>query len=266
MKDQVTGQIKTVSIKVNGPIALVITTTSIDESEDQTKLIHEKQRLKRTLEGYMNNESLNKIKEKHIYAQRLLKKVNVFNPFAPLLTFPSSRLQTRRDNEKMLKLVDTICFLHQYQRKIKRIKLDNNKFLDYIECTVADYKIAYELLQDGILDNTLDDLPRPARELLEVIKKYLNEKNKAENTNIEKIVFTRKDIREYSSWSYNQIRNNFDILKEYEYLTIFKTKNGLANQYRLAMNYTDIDFINRILTPQELENKIKESNLVSVKN
>ena len=94
MKDQTTGQIKTVSIKVNGPIALAITTTSseinpeninrcfiigIDESEDQTKLIHEKQRIKRTLEGYLDYERLSKIREKHIYAQRLLKNINVFN-------------------------------------------------------------------------------------------------------------------------------------------------------------------------------------------
>ncbi|MHA1410042.1 MAG: hypothetical protein ACTSQY_07025, partial [Candidatus Odinarchaeia archaeon] len=85
MKDQVTGQIKTVSIKVEGPISFVETTTSgdinpenlnrcfvigIDESEDQTRLIHEVQRRNYTLDGFLQKKDLDKIISKHIYAQR----------------------------------------------------------------------------------------------------------------------------------------------------------------------------------------------------
>ena len=59
MKDPVTGQVKTETITVNGPISLAETTTKgdvnpenlsrsfvvgIDESEDQTRLIHDRQR------------------------------------------------------------------------------------------------------------------------------------------------------------------------------------------------------------------------------
>ena len=80
---------------------------AIDESEEQTRLIHHNQRIKYTLEGHLNKKELNKIREKHIYAQRLLKKIHVFNPYATLLTFPSQRLQTRRDNEKLLKLINS---------------------------------------------------------------------------------------------------------------------------------------------------------------
>ncbi|HEC61182.1 MAG TPA: hypothetical protein ENI27_02885, partial [bacterium] len=76
MKDAVTGQIKTVSIKVEGPISFVETTTSgeinpenlnrcfvigIDESEDQTRLIHDLQRKNHTLQGYLQKKDLNKI-------------------------------------------------------------------------------------------------------------------------------------------------------------------------------------------------------------
>ena len=277
MKDQVTGQIKTVTIKVNGPIALVETTTNgelnpenlnrcfvvaIDESEEQTRLIHDNQRIKYTIEGHLSKKELNKIREKHIYAQRLLKKIPVFNPYAPLLTFPSSRLQTRRDNEKLLKLINVITFLHQYQRKVKKMKLENNEVIEYIECTIFDYKIAYELLKDGLLDNTLDDLPRPARELLEIIKKYVDEKSKLNNLPVDKIIFERKDIREYSSWSFAQVRNNFRILKEYEYLQNIRSKNGTAYQYKLSSSYSDLDFLNTILTPEQLEIKIKEQKVL----
>ena len=273
VKDHSTGQIKTVTIKVNGPIALVETTTSgevnpenlnryfvmaIDETEEPTELIHDNQRINYTLEGHLSKKELTKIREKHIYAQRLLKKVNVFNPYAPLLTFPTSRLQTRRDNEKLLRLINSIAFLHQYQRKIKTLKLDNNEILEYIECNINDYRIAYELLKDGLLDNTLDDLPRPARELFDTIKKYVDKRSKDTNLTPDKITFERKEIREFSSWSFAQVRNNVRILKEYEYLTEIKSRNGLAHQYKISGSYSDLDFLNTILTPEQLEKKIME--------
>ncbi len=96
MKDPVTGQMKTVSIKVEGPISFVETTTSgeinpenlnrcfvigIDESEEQTKLIHDLQRKNYTIQGYLQKRDLDKIIAKHIYTQRLLKKVQTFNPY-----------------------------------------------------------------------------------------------------------------------------------------------------------------------------------------
>jgi len=73
MKDPATGQIKTISIKVEGPISFVETTTSgeinpenlnrcfvigIDESEDQTRLIHDLQRKNYTLQGYLQKKDL----------------------------------------------------------------------------------------------------------------------------------------------------------------------------------------------------------------
>ncbi len=271
MKDQVTGEIKTVSITVNGPISLAETTTSsnlnpenlnrcfvlsIDESEEQTRIIHQLQRKNYTLKGYLQKRELDKIIEKNIYAQRLLEPVLVFNPYAESLTFPSASLKTRRDNEKFLRLINVICFLHQYQRKLKRKKINDHEAIEYIECTSEDYRIAYELLSDGVLDNTLDDLPAPARKLLDLIKKYLQEHSKRDNIPVEKIIFERKDIREYTSWSFAQVRNNFRTLRDYEYMQLIKSNNGLANQYRLTANYSDLDFLNTILSPQELEKRI----------
>jgi len=274
MKDPVTGQIKTISIRVNGPISLVETTTngelhpenlnrcfvvSIDESEEQTRSIHEHQRKKYTLQGYLERKKITKVIEKHIFAQRLLRKIPVFNPYAKLLTFPSSNLKTRRDHEKFLRLINAICFLHQFQRKVKTLRIGDHESIEYIECTPYDYKIAHELLSDGVLDNTLDDLPRPARHIFEIMKKYLDEKSKKENIPVSKLVFERKDIREYSSWSFAQIRNNFRILRDYEYIQLIKAKNGTAFQYRLNHNYSDIDFLNKILTPVELAKRINEA-------
>ena len=281
IKDQVTGIIKTVTIKVNEPIALVETTSSseinsenlnrcfiisIDESEEQTKLILENQRLSDTLEGHLLKHDMNKIIEKHRNAQMLLKNINVVNPFAALLTFPTHSIQTKQNNQKFLKLIKVICFLHQYQRELKYHKLENNRTFEYIECTLDDYKIAYELLIDGTLDNSLDDLPRQAKELFSIIKNYLKDKGIKENILIDAIIFTRKQIRDYSNWSFAQVRNNFQTLKEYEYLQIIQSKNGLSHNYRLLGNYSDSTLSNSILTPDELKEKINNNSNLTILN
>ena len=107
-----------------------------------------------------------------------------------------------------------------------------------------------------MLENTLDDLPAPARKLIMLIKEHLEKRAKAEGVPAERIVFERKDIREYTSWSFAQIRNNFRILKDYEYIRLVKTQNGLANQYRLAGGYTRLDLLHTILSPEELKERI----------
>jgi len=136
------------------------------------------------------------------------------------------------------------------------LKVDGKEEIEYIECTPYDYKVAYELLSDGVLDSTLDDLPRPARKLLDIIKKYLKERSKRDDIPVEKIIFERKEIREYSSWSFAQARNNFRILRDYEYIQLIKATNGLAKQYRLTGTYSDVNFLGQILSPEELEKKI----------
>ena len=272
MKDQVSGQIKTMNVIVNGPIALAETTTNgeinpenlnrcyligVDESEDQTKLIHAIQRESETIEGFMRKRSLKKIIEKHIYAQRMLKPINVFITYATLLTFPSNKLKSRRDNNKLLKLIKVICFLHQFQRKLKQKKINGNETIEYIESTIHDYRIAYDLLKDGVLDNTLDDLPKPSKELLTHIKGFLKTKAQDNDSPLDKIIFERREIREYTSWSFAQIRNNFRILQNYENIKLIRGRNGTANKYQLSGDYSEPNILETILSPKELENRVK---------
>ena len=275
LKDPISGQIKTTTITVNGPISLVETSTStnvnpenlnrcfivgIDETEEQTSEIHRLQRHSFTIDGFLKAKEREEITGRHIYAQRLLRSVQVFNPFAELLSFPSSKLRSRRDNEKFLRLISAISFLHQYQRPVKKLKLKTDEEIEYIECTVDDYRTAHELLADGVLENTLDDLPRPARSLLDLITEFLGKRSTAEGVPVERIVFERKEIREYTSWTFAQIRNNFRILKDYEYLKLIKGQNGQAHKYRLASGYTGLDLLHTILSPEELEKRIRSGD------
>ena len=272
MKDPASGQIRTETITVEGPIALVETTTSsdvnpenlnrcfvlsIDETEAQTRAIHEWQRKTHTLDGLTAKRKRQEIIEKHIYAQRLLNKVTVITPFAELLTFPSGSLRSRRDNEKLLRLISSICFLHQHQRPSKRLKLSSREEIEYIESTVEDYRIAYELLADGVLENTLDDLPRPARQLFQIIHSYLDRRAETDGAQKSRIIFERKEIREYCSWSFAQVRNNIRILSDYEYLRVVNGKDGTAKQYRLSGSSEDPDFMSQVLSPEALKKKLR---------
>jgi hypothetical protein len=272
MKDPATGVIKTAVIRVNGPISLVETATDaeinpenlnrcfvigIDESEEQTGAIHSLQRTSYTFDGYLAVRNREDIVKRHRYAQQLLGPIQVFNPFAESLTFPTSKLRSRRDNDKFLRLISAICFLHQYQRKLHRASLPGGEQIEYIECSLEDYRIAYELLADGVLENTLDDLPSPARKLLDLIVEYLGKRSTQDGVPPERIVFERKDIREYTSWSFAQVRNNFRILKDYEYIQLVKQQNGLAHQYRLSGGYLGVDLLHTILSPDQLAERLR---------
>ena len=119
--------------------------------------------------------------------------------------------------------------------------------------------IAYDLLSDGVLENMLDDLPRPARHLLNLIEEYLAKRAKDDGVPVERIIFERKDIREYTSWTFAQVRNNFRILTDYEYLKLIKEQNGAAHRYRLAGGYTSLDLLHTILSPAALEKHLRRS-------
>ena len=114
------------------------------------------------------------------------------------------------------------------------------------------------MLSQGVLDNTLDDLSRPARKLLDHIKQYLHERSKEEQIPVHKIPFERKDIRNYTSWSFAQIRDNFRILTDYEYLQLLRSKNGTSKVYKLCGDYSDLDFLRTILSPENLKDKIEQ--------
>jgi hypothetical protein len=78
----------------------------------------------------------------HHAAQRFLKPRLMVNPFG----FPSTHMLTRRDN-----LIATACFLRQYQKPIKTTKpSDGSEPVEYIECDLEDYRIAYKIMTGGV--------------------------------------------------------------------------------------------------------------------
>ena len=105
-KDPNTGRLTTTPYKVEGPVMLFLTTTSIEvdeelmnrclvlsvnEDRDQTRAIHEMQRERRTLQGRVLGRERSEVTKLHQNAQRLLRAVDVVNPFAMQLTLSTTR-------------------------------------------------------------------------------------------------------------------------------------------------------------------------------
>jgi len=96
-KDETTGNLVTKEYKVEGPVMLFLTSTAIDldeellnrclvltvnESREQTEAIHRAQRMKRTLAGLQAKLEKKTIINLHRNAQRLLRPLDVLNPYA----------------------------------------------------------------------------------------------------------------------------------------------------------------------------------------
>ncbi len=244
------GNLTTQEYRVEGPVMLFSTTTAIDideelmnrcivltvnESREQTELIHQLQRKRDTLEGLLAGEDKKNILALHRNAQRLLKPLKVVNPFAEQLTFMSHQTRTRRDHMKYLQLIKTIAFLHQYQREIKQVQ-HHGEVLEYIEVTVNDIAIANELAHE-VLGRSMDELPPQTRKLLTLIYEMVStqcQQDSHSKQTQKDVRFSRRDIREYTGWGLTQVATHCQRLEAMEYLVISSGRNGKKMQYELC--------------------------------
>ncbi len=249
--DPKTGIKRTEEYHVEGPVVIIITTTNpealdfetrnrfviltIDESREQTKRILQKQRERQSLEGLLRSRSEEGVFRKHKNAQRLLRKdIFVINPFFKDLTYPEDKLLMRREQNKYLTLIETIAFLHQYQREVKKIQTASGE-VDYIEVTIDDIALANKLAAE-VLGRSLDELSPHTRNLLKSIKAMVDtlaKEQKNASTGLstrkpEEVTFTRRDIREHCGWSIFQVQEHIRQLVDQEYLLM---KNGEHNRF-----------------------------------
>jgi len=247
-KDPATGELKTQDNTVEGPLMVFITTTqvdidgetasrfvfiSIDESEHMTKKILAKQRQSQTMEGMISRLKSAEIIKKHQSANKLLKPLHVFNPYAELLTFTSKSLRARRDHTKYLNLILAITYLYQYQRKIRTMDY-SSKTIEYINVTLTDIEKANQIANE-VLGRSLDELPPPSRALLKLIQEMVIIHCKGKKIKPEEYHFTRRDIREYSTWSDFQVKTHIRQLEEMEYIYAVIGKKGKEYIYELLV-------------------------------
>ncbi len=250
-KNATTGNLETQEYRVEGPVMLFSTTTaidldeellnrclvlSVDESREQTELIHAQQRKRRTLEGLRANEDKQRLIALHQNAQRLLRPLKVVNPFAEHLTFLSDKTRTRRDHEKYLALIDAITLLHQYQRDVKRVE-HNGAVIEYIEVALSDIELANQLAHE-VLGRTLDELPPQTRKLLTLMADMVEKICAGEAIKKSDYRFTRKTVRDATGWSETQLRVHLERLTQMEYLIVHRGMRGQSFVYELLWEST----------------------------
>jgi len=253
-KDPQSGNLITQQYRVEGPVALLFTTTArdldeelmnrclvlaVDEGREQTRAIHERQRARRTLDGLLGNRERKALTLLHQNAQRLLKPLDVLNPYAQFLTFPDQTTRLRRDHEKYLTLIDTIAFVHQQQRAIKTAQRGEQR-IEYIEATLADIALANRIAHD-VLGRSLDELPPQTRRLLRLIDEYVRGECVRLGLKRCDLRFSRKAVRDATALSDTQLRLHLARLVELEYLLVHRGMRGQSFEYELLYDGADID-------------------------
>ena len=250
-KDPKTGQLKTERRKVNGPVALLTTSTAteideelanrflvltVNEDRNQTRAIHQAQRHAETLAGLLQRKERERILRRHQNAQRLLRPLHVVNPHAPGLTFGEGQLRTRRDHKKYLGLIRALAFLHQHQRPIQSVT-HRGEVLQYVEVEPADIQRADALMRE-VLGPTTDERSPQAVRLLELIGRLTAQRATAGNLPPETVWWTRRQLREQTGWSQRQLRGALHQLVELEYIAQRGGGLGRALSYQIIAEPT----------------------------
>lgn len=245
-KDAQTGRLVTHEYRVEGPVALLLTTTAIDvdeellnrcivltvdEEREQTRAIHREQRERYTLDGMWAREERTALRRVHRNAQRLLRPLGVVNPWARRMTFLDDRTRTRRDHEKYLTLIAVIALVHQYQREVKT-DTKGGREKQYIEARLSDIETANRLAGE-VLGRSLDELAPQTRRMLDLVERAVSEACGRQGVARDAYRFTRREVREATGWSYDQVRVHLDRLVELEYVLPHRGGRGQQFVYEL---------------------------------
>ncbi len=262
VKDPQTGNMRTKVFTVEARAAFIEATTAssvnhenatrcfelqMDETEAQTRRIHERQRLLRTGRGLELRKEAEAITRRHWNAQRLLDPLPVVIPFADKLSFPSSWMRTRRDHARFLNLIEVSAFLHQHQRERTADGAPTARG-PAIVAALTDYEAAYGLAGE-VLAETLADLKRPLRRAYERIRALC-----AGNGGC----VSRREVREAIAEPDSTVRRWLGELVELEYLELEASKGGQGKsaRYRLCDRAPREELLLGLLAPDELRSKL----------
>jgi DNA primase catalytic core len=255
IKDPASGRLTTMENRVEGPTAVFLTTTkpdgdpetksrffitSVDESREQTQAILICQRRRQTLAGLAEKMAMEPILQRHRNFQRLLKPLPVVNRYADQLSYADDRLQGRRDQPKYLNLINAVALLRQMQKQAKPAPNAPDGAPAYIEVDREDIRLANELATE-LMGHSLDELSRPAADLLQLLLKMQDSTAKEKNADepppsLARHVpgFTRRQIREFTGWSNARVHRYLQELIELEFVLMEHGRNGVLHRYRLA--------------------------------
>jgi DNA primase len=235
------GNLKTITLQVEGPISLAGTTTRerlYEDNANRSLLIyldnskeHREQILayQRALSaGKINRDEEEQTRQELQDVQSILKPIKVINPFAEMLILPDSVFKPLRTNSHYLHFIETITFYHQYQRPHKTNETTGEA---YIETTIEDIEAANTLLKDVLLAKS-DELTNACRSFLELIKTYMEIEHKTS--------FYSYDLRMKYRMAPTTLNRHLKELHRYSYIKIASGSKSKGFEYELE-NINEIE-------------------------
>jgi hypothetical protein len=269
VKDPNSGRIKTSVLEIHGPIAYMESTTDaqinpenanrcfelyLDESETQTRAIFAAQRKARTLEGWKHELRRASVLRVHHNAQRLLRPLKVIVPFVDLIDFPAAWLRGRRDNDRLLSLIEGIAFLHQHQRKIGSVESEPDGRTEYIEAAVEDYAAAYDLAH-VVFAQAGSDVPKPVADFLMQVEAVVTAEARKQKARVEEVWFNRRLIRENVKLPDHLIKAHMRQIEDLEYVHVQRAPQGGSFRYRLLPQKKAAPVLDGLTPPAVLAEK-----------
>ncbi len=261
------GETRTISLVVEGPVCVAGCTTresiyednanrsfliQIDESAEQDERIMDYQR--KLAAGKVDISEENRIKEAFQNMQRILKRVNIRNPFAEQLKIPNEVFKPRRTNAHYLSFIEAVTFYHQYQResKVDTQSGGNAQPEEYIETTIEDIEEANKLMKEVLLRKS-DPLNAACRKYLEWLKAWLKMEGKES--------FTNKEVRQTIRINPSNQKRYMIQLQDFDYVEKIKGEKGKVHHYAIT-NLKEYEKLKEGISSvlDEILQKIKESS------
>ncbi len=240
------GRMATETYHVEGPVQIMLTTTAmdideelvnrclvltVDETRSQTGDIQVQQRSSRQLQSNGRQRQADALRRLHQNAQRLIEPIEINNPYADQLTFPTDKTRMRRDHLKYLNLIECVALLHQHQRTV-HVDDSGSEPVRYINVEISDIEMANRLAGE-ILGQSLDELAPQTRRLLGLLHEFVDRESKTQGVSRHAFRFTRRDVRQATHWSDTQLHRHLSRLVELEYVIVHRGKHGSRYVYEL---------------------------------
>jgi predicted transcriptional regulator len=238
------GQLRTITLIVEGPVSVIGCTTRekiyednanrailiyLDASKDQDRRIMNYQKKLRA--NLVNTQLERQTQEKLQNMQRVLEPVKVINPYAPLIDIPKEDFKPRRTLPLLLSFIEATAFYHQYQRKHE---VDNTTGEVYIEVHPEDIEAAFSLMKE-VLFRKSDELSGAAREFYQLVS---DKKRGFVDPNLNKGKgFYARNVREEIRIHPRTLNRYLNELSDYGLLQITSgNKNTTGYAYKLVAN------------------------------
>ncbi len=180
------GNLKTVTLVVEGPISVCACTTResiYEDNENRSLILHldgSREQDERIMEyhrkvkaGKTDREKEGQIRQQLENVQRILTPVTIVNPYAEYIRLPEDVRNPRRTLPLLLSFIEAITYYHQYQREKQ---YDRETGEEYIETMPEDIEWGIKLLR-VVLFGKSDELSGACRKFYNWLCKWANENN-----------------------------------------------------------------------------------------